>query len=176
MNLTIGDQYYLKARDCYPYNMEFVVENLNYALSYDDEHPQANFLLGKVYMYQMKDYSEANKCFEKVLVSKLDFTDVYKHYSLLKIWLRDYTGASKLINYGARVKGMDVSTLLVLKAMIYECKGEYAQAKGLLKQAKLYSLDQETTSKIKKNLVRVKEKLKLSKPKKQGLKTKLAAV
>lgn len=176
MNLTIGDQYYLKARDYYPYNMEFVVENLNYALSYDDEHTQANFLLGKVYMYLMKDYGKATQCFEKVLRCNLDYADVYKHYSLLKIWLKDYDGARKLINYGEKVKGMDVSTLLILKAIIYECRGEYHQAKALLKRAKLYSIDVNTINKIKLNLTRVKDKIKTSKPKKRGFRTKLAAV
>jgi len=176
MNLTIGDQYYLKARDYYPYSLEFVVENLNYALSYDDEHPQANFLLGKLHMYQMKDYTAAEKCFEKALQGSLDYPDVYKHFSLLKIWKHDYKAALKLISYGSKVKGMDISTLMLLRAIVYECKGEYDRAKKILKKAKLCSIDQKTTDKLNLHLKRVKEKLKASKPKKRRFQTKLAAI
>ncbi|MEN8119440.1 MAG: hypothetical protein ABFS35_03800 [Bacteroidota bacterium] len=33
MSITLADQYYIKAIDNYPYNLEESIENLNYALS-----------------------------------------------------------------------------------------------------------------------------------------------
>ena len=48
MGLSIADQYYVKAFDNYPFEIENTVENLSYALSYDEHHVQANCLMGQV--------------------------------------------------------------------------------------------------------------------------------
>lgn len=39
MAFNLADQYFVKALGMYDYDLEEVVENLNYALSYDPEHP-----------------------------------------------------------------------------------------------------------------------------------------
>ena len=59
MALTLADQYYIKALAGYGYDLEEVVENLNYALSYDHEHSGANYLMGKVYMEQFQKFDLA---------------------------------------------------------------------------------------------------------------------
>jgi tetratricopeptide (TPR) repeat protein len=176
MDITLADQYYLKALDSYPYCREFVIENLNYALSYDDKHAQALCLLGRLYMYELKEYRAAIACLQKALESDMNYPDTYKYLSLLKIWLSDYDGALKLINYGMKVEGMDISTLLLLKSLISECKGELDLAKTILKQAKLYSIDQELIDRIDRNIRRVKNKMKAMKPGKVRRKHQLAVV
>ena len=70
MDLTLADQYYLKAVDNYPYCREFVVEKLNYAVSCDDEHLQALCLLGRLYMYELKEYRAALACLQKALQTR----------------------------------------------------------------------------------------------------------
>jgi tetratricopeptide (TPR) repeat protein len=176
MDLTLADQYYLKAVDSYPYCREFVIENLNYALSYDEEHAQALCLLGRIYMYELKEYRAALVCLQKALQSDMQYPDTYKYLSLLKIWLSDYDGALKVIRYGKKVKGMDVSTLLLLESLISECKGELDHAKTILKQAKLYSIDHGLIYRIDQNLARVKKKMKAMKPKKSKRRNRLAVV
>jgi len=168
MNLTLADQYYLKALDNYPYNLEFAIENLNYALGYDDEHAPSNCLLGKVYMYQIKDYKKAGQCFYNALVADVNYPDTYKYYSLLRMWEGEYDRAWKIILRGLRVKGMDKSVLYLHKATILEWKMELKEAKAVLKQAKLYSVDPCRISKIDQDLARIKQKLKAIKAKKKA--------
>ena len=176
MDLTLADQYYLKAVDSYPYCREYVIENLNYALSYDDEHARALCLLGRLYMYELKEYRAALACLQKALQSDMDYPDTYKYLSLLKIWLSDYDGALKLIRRGMQVEGMDIATLMILKSLISECKGELDHAKTLLEKAQMCSIDQDLIDRIDQHLKRVKRKLKASKPKKSKQKFQLAVV
>ena len=176
MNLSLADQYYLKAVDSYPYCREFVIENLNYALSYDDEHAQALCLLGRIYMYELKEYRAALDCLQKALQSDMDYPDTYKYLCLLKIWLSDYNGALKLIHRGIQVEGMDIATLMILKSLVSECKGELDHAKTLLEKAQLCSIDQGLIDRVDQHFKQVKRKLKATKPTKSKQKYQLAVV
>lgn len=163
MGLTNADNYYLKALDYYPYDMEFAVENLNYALGYDDEHAPSNCMIGKIYMYQLKDYHRAGQYFYKALKSDKNFTDTYKYYSLLRIWQGEYERAQSIINRGMTIIGMDKSILLRHGAIIHECTGNYKQAKKVLKQAKLFSIDMDRIEKFDNDITRIKKKIKARK-------------
>ncbi len=164
MSITLADQYYLKANDYYPYNMESTIENLGYALSYQDDHAAANCLMGQIYMYHMKDYGQAGFYFYRALEGNINFPDTYKHYGLLRIWEAEYCRAKKIINRGLKVKGMDQSSLFALIAMIHEYKGEYPEAKLVLKKVKLFITDEEKLVQVKRDLNRVKKKMKAFKP------------
>ena len=155
--------YFLKASDYYPFNMECAIENLNYALGYDDEHASANCMLGKIYMYQLKDYHRAAECFYKALQGNKNYTDTYKYYSLLRIWQGEYQRAQKIIDRGMTIKGMDKSVLFSHSAIISECTGEYTKAKELLKRAKLFSIDANRIDKYNTDLSRIKKKIKAQK-------------
>jgi len=168
MELTLADQYYLKAETNYPYGIEEVVENINYALSYDDEHVQAHCLMGRIFMYQFKEYDQAAKCFSKILQFDLNFPDTYKYYSLLKIWQSDFEGALKLIDFGMKINGMDKASLLIHRGLVSECLGDFNQAKLLMEKALLFSIDNNSTEKANENLSRVKKKKKLLRLKRKG--------
>lgn len=135
MSINIADAYYLKAANNYPYHLEFVTENLNYALSYDENHAQALFLMGRLHMEILKDYNQAEFYFEQAIINDLNFVDTYKYFSLLKIWQGEYEKAEKIIAYGMKVKGMDRSILLHRKALILEAKGQTILAKKLVAYA-----------------------------------------
>ncbi len=158
MDITQADQYYLKARSSFPWEMESAVENLNYALSYDDEHAPANCLLGQVFMFYLKDYKKAEQCFVQALQANLSYPDTYKYFALLKIWNADIQGALKLIDYAMRLKAMDKSFLLTIKALAYECRGQYKLAKEILNQAKTMSIQCEVIQWIDAQKARVKKK------------------
>lgn len=174
MDLSIADQYYLKAKDYYPFWLEFVVENLNYALSYDDEHAPAYCLQGQLYMYQMKDYHKAVECFSKALQCDLNYVDTYKFYSLIRIWMGEYQKAESLIKYGLKVRGMDSTILLSHQAIIHEYKGEFEMAKRVLKRVKTLSVNTQMIEKIKIDLSRIKTKSKAFKTKRKKGQVKLA--
>ena len=140
MSINIADAYYLKALNNYPYNMEFVTENLNYALGYDNNHAQSNYLMGRIHMEILKDYREAEYYFEQAIVSDINFVDTYKYFSLLKIWQGEYQSAEKIIAYGLKVKGMDRAILLHRRALILEAKGQNILAKKIVAYALRSSL------------------------------------
>ncbi len=160
MELNQADQYYLKALDYYPNDFEFVLENLQYALSYDDEHVQSLCLKGQIFMYYLKEYSEARRCFQLALQANMDYPDVYKHLSGLYIWLGEYDRAIKLIRYGKRVPGMNQLTLLRHEALIHEYQGDYKKARLILQRGHLLALSAACREAVKQDVTRLKEKIK----------------
>ena len=163
MDITLADQYYLKAKDAYPYSMNEVLENLNYALSYDDIHPQANCLMGMVQMFQLKNYVKAAESFDMSLMHDGAYIETIKHYALLKIWTGDHRGANKLITYGLKVPGMDTSVLYYFLGIQQEINGNLRSAKQLYRQAVIMSTDSYKSSFYESQIIRVKGKKKLRK-------------
>ncbi|NRA11714.1 MAG: hypothetical protein HRT57_07155 [Crocinitomicaceae bacterium] len=43
---TLATQYYLKAKDNYPYDLPEAMESLEYAMSYNNEHAETHCLMG----------------------------------------------------------------------------------------------------------------------------------
>ena len=160
MEITLADQYYLKAVNSYPWKIADALENLNYALSYDDSHAQAWCLHGIVHMYSLKNYREAQASFDNALKSDMDYVDTYKHLTLLKIWKGEIEKAYKIISYAVKVEAMDKSTILGLKALIMEVQGRYVDAEGVLDSAKLLSINCETIEWLDKISSRIKTKKK----------------
>ncbi len=101
MSLTLADQYYIKAIDNYPYNLEESVENLNYALSYAKDHAGVNCLMGRFYFEQLKDLETAEYYFQNALASDLNHLETFVWYAMLLIQIRNYRFALKAtsINY-----------------------------------------------------------------------------
>ena len=58
MNITQADKYFLKALDSFDYDEGEMVEALNYALSYDEEHAPSLCLAGRLHMEKMKNFKE----------------------------------------------------------------------------------------------------------------------
>jgi len=160
MSISIADAYYLKALNMYPWKMETVTENLNYALSYDPDHAQANCLMGRLYMEILKDFNEAEYYFEKAIMCDINYVETYKYFSLLKIWQGEYDKARKIINYGMKVKGMDKAIMTHRKVMIYEAKGQQLAAQKLLAFAMRCALSDEAYTFFKDEMSRLRSKLK----------------
>jgi len=163
MEFNQADQYYLKAIDFYPFDFEFVLENLQYALSHDDEHVQSWCLKGQIFMYHIKEYEEAKMCFTRALQANIYYPDAYKHLSKLYIWLGEYEQASKLIRFGKSVRGIDRSELLRNEALMHECKGDFKTAKIMLKRAQLLVVSTPGRTMMKQDIERLKEKIKVLK-------------
>ena len=60
---TLVNNYVFKALENYPYDLEEVMEALNYALSYDDKNTMALTLMGRVYAEKLFKYNDAIKIF-----------------------------------------------------------------------------------------------------------------
>lgn len=160
MEITLADQYYLKAAASYPWNIAQALEKLNYALSYDDEHAQSWCLQGMIHMYSLKNYEKAESAFNVALRSDLNYVDTYKHLTLLKIWKGEMEKARKLMDFAIKVEGMEQSVILGLKAMVLEVQGGYKDAEEILKTARLLSMNCDTMDWVDKISKRIKTKKK----------------
>ncbi len=158
-NLTIADTYFLKAFDYYDYNLEVVVENIGYALSYDEEHAPTWCLKGRLMMDCMKNFKEAAHCFENAIFYDPNYIDTYKYYSLLLIWISDFEKAKIIINKSKRVKGMSRATIIHRSAMIYEYQGNIGEAIRIMKNGKLFSLTQSNYDFFNNEINRLKRKV-----------------
>lgn len=150
----------MKATDYYPYNLELTIENLQYALSYDPEHPQALCLLGQIYMYHLKEYDNAKRCFQQSIAANGNYPDNYRLLSILHIWLGEFSQAGRMLDFACKRPGQSKDALLRIKAMMWEYQGDFAKAKLLLKQAKLISQQCEAISQIENDISRLRKKQK----------------
>lgn len=172
MSLTLADQYYLKALDNYYYDLPEAIENLNYALSYNKDHTNANCLMGRVYSELLKNPELAIHYFEQALVTDLKNIEVISHYSNFLIDQREYEKAKKMLEYGFTIKGINKGMFLYYKALIEEYQQNYKKAKKILKLALVEVFSEKETNFIKDELSRVKEKIKRLKAEKTKTKTK----
>ncbi|WP_422361415.1 hypothetical protein [Reichenbachiella sp.] len=141
MSITLADQYYLKALDDYDYSFTEVLENLNYALSYDTEHAGANYLMGKLYMEQFQKFDLAEEHFVAAMSTDPENINTCENFAWLMVKTRRYKEALKLINYALDLKGALLPELLRLKALTFELTKEYDKAKNVLNEAIAESYD-----------------------------------
>ncbi|WP_298893770.1 hypothetical protein [uncultured Psychroserpens sp.] len=165
MDTNLLNNYVLKAIDAYPYDLEETVENLNYALSYENTNAYALYLMGRLQSEQLGDYEKAKYYFAEALASKMDFVKVYPKYILVLIWNHDYDEAQKLIDFAFTVKSIQKGELIVLQAQLLECQEAYKEALKTFKKAKLYVYNNSFMAFIDSEITRVKNKIKPKKKK-----------
>jgi tetratricopeptide (TPR) repeat protein len=139
MNITQADKYFLKALDAFDYDMEELVESLDYALSHDEEHAPTLCLLGRTHMEKMKNFREAQHCFEMALIADKNYVDTYKYYSKLLIWIGQLDHAKILIQKAEKIVGMPKVVIIQRKASMYECAGKVDLAMKETQKGRLLS-------------------------------------
>lgn len=154
----LATQYFIKAKDNYPYDLPEAMESLAYALSYNDEHAGAHSLMGQFYCEQVKNYTEGFYHFEQALLHDIGHIDTYYHYSMALIRYGDYDKAKKLLNYAESVRGICKACILERKALIHELKGNFCKAEKQLCKAVLISINNEEIAWINSIIERVKKK------------------
>ncbi len=161
MTLTLADQYFLKALDDYPYNLEETIESLTYALGYDDEHVGANCLMGKVYLEQFQDFDKAEEYFIKAMSTDPFDLRTCESYVQLLIKTRQLDQAHKLVRFTKTLTGVDLARWGQMEAEIFELKGEFDRAVALLTEAIAEAMDSELIYALKRQIERVKMKREL---------------
>jgi tetratricopeptide (TPR) repeat protein len=161
MAITMADQYYIKALDYFPFNLEEAVENLHYALSYDGEHAGANCLMGRLYGEYFKDYRKAEEFFQAALSCDPAHVESCEHYSRLLVDLKAFCKAQKLMAYARTLPGAPLSRFLQLEALAEEHQHQYAAARELLKQAMLEAFEEDFMQQLESDLARVAKKEKM---------------
>ena len=159
MNYTLSNKYFLQALDAYPYSLSEVIENLEYALSYDAEHAGAHCLLGRLYLEQLKMYDKAAYHFERALAIDMNYVVIYEYYSLLLISACDYEKALKLIRFANTIKGVNNVIMSYRESIIYENLKKYNKAIASMEKAYHLSCNEEERIFIHKQLARIKKKM-----------------
>lgn len=160
MSITLADTYYLRALDLYPDELDRVIEALNFAISYDNDHAGAHCLLGKLNMYQLGKYQEAEEHFQQALASNIDSAETYYSYADLLIQTGEYSKAKKLIKYAYKIQGINISRLKHSEGLIAEIKGDLQKAKKHMTNAYECSYRKYERDFLKEELERVGLKMK----------------
>ncbi|MGV6831880.1 MAG: hypothetical protein ACWA5P_10040 [bacterium] len=161
METNLNNLYLLKAMDAFPWDLEKVVENLNYALSYEPDNANALLLMAKVHYEHLGNIELAETYFDQALTSNLDLTLIYPEYVRFLVNTEKYEKANELITYAFKVVGVDKSTLYLYKAYINEAKQEFEQAEEALKNAKMNALNNEFINFVDDIMSRISKKKKL---------------
>ena len=156
---TLVNNYVFKALENYPYDLEEVMEALNYALSYDDKNTMALTLMGRVYAEKLFKYNDAIKYFKEALAENINAFEVYDPYINTLLWNEDYNEAKEFIDFALTVKASDKALLYLKKAILYEQLKEYKQALLFVKLANVYTYNTDFMHTINENKDRIKGKM-----------------
>lgn len=163
MATTLADIYYLKALENYPYELSEVYENLNYSLSYDENHAAANCLMGRLQMHYLKDLQAAEEYLEAALAVDPDFACAYENLIELYLYQKRVMKAQRVLEYAQKIPGVSRAFVLGQMSRILEIKGSFSIAKHYLKVALTEAREQEEQELWQSELERLKRKIKLEK-------------
>lgn len=126
--MTAADKYFLKARELYPYDMDEVVDAIEFGLSYDAEHAGLLTLRGDIYADDLHKYQAARECYELALFHDPVYTHAW--FALIRLLLRLslLPSVSETIEKAFTVPGINKAELFNLKARMYELQEDYIAA------------------------------------------------
>ena len=156
---TLINNYVFKALENYPYDLEEVMEALNYALSYDEKNTMALTLMGRVYAEKLYKYEEAISYFKQALAENINSFEVYIPYINTLLWNEDYKDAEDFIDFALTVRGSDKGMLYLKKAILNEQLKKYKKALTFIKLAKENTYNSEFMESINEEKTRIKGKI-----------------
>ncbi len=156
---SLSDQYLVKAIENYPFGLSEAVESLNYALSYDDENPEALKLMGQVYAEQLRDFPSAISYFQRALAADARNAGVFPHLISAFIDHGDYEEALKAADYALNLKGTNKGYIHLLKGLGYEYMENYKKALKSFKLSKKSAYDSYFMDHVESCVKRVKDKM-----------------
>lgn len=163
MSLTLADQYYLKAKDNYPWDLNEAQENLNYALSYDEEHIAANCLMAKFCLEQFTDYNRAAFHYKVALGYDPENGIIYLEYAHLLLLAKKIDKAKQVLKYAKGLKNIEQGPLLRMRGLLFEYQKKFVKAKETFQKAKLEIFDYEYIALLEIDIERAGNKLKMEK-------------
>ena len=166
MSIGLANDYYLKALDYYPYNLQEFLENINYAISYDENHADSHCLMARFYMEQLCKFEEANYHFQKALSIDPDHLLTYYSYIIYCVKTKDIDRGLRLIKKARTINGIVESTLFHREALLYERVEKFKKSKKLLGKALITCNCNDDIEFFKIELNRIQNKLKQLKKKK----------
>jgi tetratricopeptide (TPR) repeat protein len=157
---TLASTYFLKALDQYPYDLTAFLESINYALSYDENDPDANSLMGRFSMEHLFDFDAAKYYFEKALSDDINHIQTYYNFIRWAIDVNDLELAKKLIKYAKTIPGICQASLLHRRGSITEKNGNYKKALQYYSRAIENTISNSDSDFFKGEKARIKNKMK----------------
>ncbi len=164
MAISLADQYYIKALDDYPYNLEEAIENIHYALSYDADHTGALFLMGSFCMEHLQDYPQAESYFLNALAVNPNVMKTNCKYAELLMMIGEYEKSEKLIAYTKTIKGCDLGYLFYIEGFLHEYQQQFEWSVQCFQKAGMHSYNSDFMELTEKCIERVKTKIKQIQP------------
>ncbi|MCI5058971.1 MAG: hypothetical protein MRY83_22850 [Flavobacteriales bacterium] len=124
----LAETYYLKAFQDYPYDLDDVMENLGYALSYDREHAGALYLMGCMQMEQFENFELAEEYFLAAIGSNPNYFKAFKMYASMTIRCREFGKTEGLLQHMFKIKGADWASIYQLQGLWCEYQGQFEEA------------------------------------------------
>ncbi|NOQ74430.1 MAG: hypothetical protein GQ574_20640 [Crocinitomix sp.] len=157
---TLANSYYIKALDQYPYDLAEFLESINYALSYDENNPDANCLMGRFNMEHLYNFEQAKYYFEKALCNDINHIQTYYYFIRWAIDVNDLDFAKRLIKFASTLQGVCQASLLHRRGTIEEKTGNFKKALKLYEKAINATIFNSNTDFFKREKARVKNKKK----------------
>ncbi|MBD80169.1 MAG: hypothetical protein CL840_14745 [Crocinitomicaceae bacterium] len=167
MSKSLAEQYYLKALDNYPFELENAMESLEYALSYDSAHAGALHTMGCLYMDVLSDYKTALKYLKSAFTSNPKSLKIGLDLLFCLTNTRHFEEAQKLVTYLHSFNREGVGGIYTAEGLLHEYMHDYSKSIAKYKLAKKESYNNSYNSWLDGELARVKKKLKKSKTKKK---------
>ena len=156
----IATNYFIKALDAYPYNLEETTNSLDYAIAYNEEHSPSLCLMGRMCSEQLKNGSEARHYFELAMLYDPYYSDTYYYYTELLISTKEYVRALEIIKKAEQIPGTSTPRLIHLKALINELNEKFNKAKKQVQKAIKCSINNDEITYLTSELNRIENKLK----------------
>jgi len=163
MSLTLADQYYLKAKDNYPWDLNEAQENLNYALSYDEEHVAANCLMARFCLEQFNDYNRAASHYRVALGYDPENGLIYLEYAYVLLLAKKIDRAKQVLKYAKGLKNIEQGPWLRMRGLLFEYQKKFSRAKAIFQKAKLEIFDLDYISLLDEDIKRVGDKIRMEK-------------
>ncbi|UTW61959.1 tetratricopeptide repeat protein [bacterium SCSIO 12741] len=161
--MTQADQYYLQAKEDYPYNLEESLENLERALRMEEGHPGALYLMGRLRYEQLQDSQGAEDYYRRALQENPDYWLVGYHLARLLIRQGRFHQGEQWVSKTLSHPESRKDWLYQLRALINEKKRAYDQALHWLREAQLETTDSDYLESLQSDAERIQEKMLLVK-------------
>ncbi len=160
MATQLAESYYLKALENYPWELSEALEQLQYALSYNNQHPAANCLMGQLQMEYLKNPTEAEYYFEQALVFDAHFTCAYEHLVKLYISQNRLRKAERVLYFMQKLPMVKQTFLFAGISTILEKRGALKLAKQNMQMALACAENQDELTFFQEEVNRLKVKTK----------------
>ncbi len=163
--MTAADKYYLKARDCYPYEIEDALVALEYGLSVDETHAPLLTLQAEIYYKTLSRFDAAAECLSWAIYYDPGYVEAWYLFIELQLITGDLKKAESLIGKAMVVRGINKGRVWHAEALLLEKQQQYEQALARIKEAISWTTLDDETEMYGKEKARIKKKLKKTKPK-----------